>query len=80
MSFSQANYRGPDFKNFYAKIEQSSNDLSLNEGVEMALLEIEKIPTGLLIFKKKDDYYPVAPILLDILKDFLQEFLFLFPK
>ena len=65
---------------FYAKLEQSPTHLSLNEGVEMALFPIDEILTGRLISKKKGEYYPVAPILLDILKDFLQEFHFLFPK
>ena len=58
---------------FYAKLEPSPTDLSLNEGVEMALFSIDKILTGRLISKKKGEHYPVAPILLVILKDFLLE-------
>jgi hypothetical protein len=46
----------------------------------MALFPIDKLLTGSLISKKKGGYYPVASILLYILKDFLQEFHFLLHK
>ena len=65
---------------YYSLLELPLKNLVLSEGLEMSKFSMDKINTGHLYSNHMKEIFPVAPILLEILKDFISEFPFLFDK